>query len=100
MTKVGGYYSAIESDLSFNTKYGWSTSGTKNYDVQTTALHELGHTIGLGDLYGKSQFSGDTRQIMHYYTGVKTTLETATRQAHGYCTDKRKLSRASFSFII
>jgi hypothetical protein len=74
MTKVGGYYSAIESDLSFNTKYGWSTSGTKNYDVQTTALHELGHTIGLGDLYGKSQFSGDTRQIMHYYTGVKTTL--------------------------
>lgn len=74
MTKVGGYYSAIESDLSFNTQYAWSTSGTKNYDVQTVALHELGHTIGLGDLYGKSQFSGDTRQIMHYYTGVKRTL--------------------------
>ena len=67
------YYSALESDLSFNTRYGWSTSGS-NYDVQTVALHELGHTIGLGDLYGKSQFTGDTRQIMHYYTGVKRTL--------------------------
>lgn len=67
--KVDGYYSAIESDLCFNTKYAWSTSGSKNYDVRTVALHELGHTIGLLDLYGKSQFSGDTRQIMHYYTG-------------------------------
>lgn len=66
---VGGYYSAIESDLCFNTKYAWSTSGSKNYDVRTVAIHELGHTIGLGDLYGKSQFSGDTRQVMHYYTG-------------------------------
>lgn len=72
--KGTSYYSAIESDLSFNTKYAWSTSGSKNYDVETTALHELGHTIGLGDLYGKSQFSGDTRQVMHYYTGIKTTL--------------------------
>jgi hypothetical protein len=71
--KVGNYFSAIESDLSFNTNYGWSTSGG-NYDVQSVALHELGHTIGLGDLYGKSQFSGDTRQAMHYYTGVKRTL--------------------------
>jgi poly(3-hydroxybutyrate) depolymerase len=77
------YYSALESDLSFNTRYGWSTSGS-NYDVQTVALHELGHTIGLGDLYGKSQFTGDTRQIMHYYTGVKRTLATATRPAPGY----------------
>ncbi len=72
-SKVGGYYSAVESDLSFNTRYGWATNG-RNYDVQTTALHELGHTIGLGDLYGKSAYTQDTRQIMHYYTGVKRTL--------------------------
>ncbi len=69
-----GFYTAIESDLCFNTRYGWSTSGTKNYDVQSVALHELGHTIGLLDLYGKSQYSDDTRQVMHYYTGVKRTL--------------------------
>lgn len=74
MTKVGGYYSALESDLSFNTQYAWSTSGTKNYDVRTTALHELGHTIGLLDLYGKSAYTSDTRQIMHYYTGPGKTL--------------------------
>jgi hypothetical protein len=67
------YYSAIESDLSFNTKYGWSYSGS-NYDIESVALHELGHTIGLGDLYGKPQYSGDTRQVMHYYTGIKRTL--------------------------
>jgi poly(3-hydroxybutyrate) depolymerase len=63
------YYSARESDLSFNTRYGWSTKGNVNYDVRTVAIHELGHTIGLGDLYGKSQFASDTRQVMHYYTG-------------------------------
>jgi hypothetical protein len=79
---VGGYYSALESDLSFNTRYSWSTigvDGTPNYsgrpiDVETVVLHELGHTIGLGDLYGKSQFAGDTRQIMHYYDRIKRTL--------------------------
>ena len=67
------YYSALESDLSFNTRYGWSTSGS-NYDVESVALHELGHTIGLGDLYGKSKFTNDKRQVMHYYTGIKRTL--------------------------
>ena len=30
--------------------------------------------IGLGDLYGKTKFATDTRQVMHYYTGVKRTL--------------------------
>lgn len=81
-SKVGGYYSAVESDLSFNTRYAWSTTGkdgTPNYygnpiDVQSVALHELGHTIGLGDLYGKSQYASDTRQSMHYYDRVKRTL--------------------------
>ena len=80
--KVGGYNSAIESDLSFNTAYGWSTTGidgTLNYrgspiDVESVALHELGHSIGLGDLYGKSQFATDTRQVMHYYDRIKRTL--------------------------
>jgi len=65
--------SALESDVSYNTRYGWSTSGS-NYDVETVALHELGHTIGSGDIYGKAAYSADTRQVMHYYTGVKRTL--------------------------
>lgn len=76
---VGGKYSAKESDLSFNTGYTWwaNTANPPSYwniDVQSVATHELGHTLGLGDLYGKAQFTSDTRQMMHYYNGVKRTL--------------------------
>jgi hypothetical protein len=76
---VGGKYSAKESDLCFNTGYTWwaNTANPPSYwniDVQSVATHELGHTLGLADLYGKSQFTSDTRQMMHYYTGVKRTL--------------------------
>jgi len=74
-TKVGGYYSAAESDINMNTAYSWSTTGSgSKIDVQSVVLHEMGHSIGLGDLYGKAQFASDKRQVMHYYTGVKRTL--------------------------
>ena len=87
--KIDGYNSALESDLSFNTRYSWSTTGvdgTMNkygspIDVESVALHELGHTIGLGDLYGKSQFAGDTRQVMHYYDRIKRTLGNGDKTA-------------------
>jgi hypothetical protein len=73
--KADGYNTALESDIVFNTGYAWRTDGLKSgIDVQSVALHELGHTLGLGDLYGKAQFSDDTRQVMHYYNGVKPTL--------------------------
>ncbi|MCX6668923.1 MAG: hypothetical protein NTV25_03830, partial [Methanothrix sp.] len=73
---VDGYYSALESDVSYNTGYAWSTTGG-NYDVQTVALHELGHTIGMGDLYTLP--SGDPRrndwdQIMNSYNDIQRTL--------------------------
>jgi hypothetical protein len=71
--RVDGYYTAMDSDIVFNSNYKWTTSGN-GIDVQSVALHEMGHTLGLGDLYGKAQFSKDTRQVMHYYTGVKRTL--------------------------
>ena len=35
-----------ETDLVFNDWYNWSTSGSQ-YDIQTVALHEFGHWIGL-----------------------------------------------------
>ena len=74
-TKVDGYYSALESDINMNTAYSWSTTGSgSKIDVQSVVLHEMGHSIGLGDLYGKAQFASDKRQVMHYYTGVKRTL--------------------------
>jgi hypothetical protein len=75
MDNIGGYHSAIDSDLVFNTDYSWRTDGSWNgVDVQSAALHEMGHTLGLGDIYGKSEFKYDTRQVMHYYTDVKRIL--------------------------
>jgi hypothetical protein len=76
---IDGYYSAMESDLSFNTRYNWATSGTANMDVETVALHELGHTLGLGDIYGIAAYASDTEQIMHYYTGPRPRLGNGDR---------------------
>ena len=71
--KVDGYNTALESDIVFNTNSKWTTGGN-GIDVQSVALHEIGHTLGMGDIYGRAQFNRDTRQVMHYYTGVKRTL--------------------------
>lgn len=75
------YYRAIESDVCYNTGFKWSTSGTPGtvytsgspIDVQTVALHELGHTLGLGDIYG-TDLAWDTSQIMNSYNDVQRTL--------------------------
>lgn len=89
---VDGYWTALESDVSFNTAFSWSTTGVDGtprqsgdpIDVETVALHELGHTIGLGDLYTlpdgdarKSDFS----QIMNSYNDVQRTLGNGDRAA-------------------
>ena len=36
----------VESDISFNSSYSWRTDGT-NYDTQSTAAHEFGHSLGI-----------------------------------------------------
>lgn len=42
----------IESDIIFNDDYTWAaTASSTAFDVQTVALHELGHTVGLDDQY-------------------------------------------------
>jgi hypothetical protein len=72
---VADPYHIVESDTAFNSNYLWSTTGESGkIDLQSVALHELGHTIGLGDIYNKAEFIKDTRQVMHYYTGIKRTL--------------------------
>ena len=71
----GQAYPILESDMTFNSNLKWTTTGEAGkLDFQSVVLHELGHTIGLGDLYGRSQFSKETIQVMHYYNGVKRTL--------------------------
>ncbi len=42
----------IDSDIKLNTYYPWVTDGSTNgYDVQNVATHELGHSVGMADLY-------------------------------------------------
>lgn len=79
-----------ESDIVFNSNWGWTTSwdtanaqtwtygndfslaNTQGYklDLQAVALHELGHSVGLGDLYmldGTTDPRDDGPEIMNYY---------------------------------
>jgi hypothetical protein len=75
----GSYNKVLESDITFNTASDWTTDGrsypdySNTYDVQTTILHELGHTIGLGDIYNSKYFE-DMAQIMNAYKGLQRTL--------------------------
>jgi hypothetical protein len=42
----------FESDIAFNEDFTWAaTASSTAWDVQTVALHELGHTVGLDDQY-------------------------------------------------
>ncbi len=73
----GQMYPIVESDMTINSRLKWTCDPAKEpskLDFQSVVLHELGHTLGLGDIYNKAAFSKDTRQVMHYYTGVKRTL--------------------------
>ncbi len=49
----------LEADMTFNTRFSWSTDGWYGYDVQTVALHEYGHWVGL-------DHSPSSESIMYY----------------------------------
>jgi hypothetical protein len=74
------YSEAIESDCWYNSNnFNWYTDGglsrgSLDMDVQTIALHELGHTLGLADLYN----SANQYQTMYGYSsgGVDRTLNS------------------------
>lgn len=50
-TPSGGSFPS-EADIVFNKSVSWGSSMPFKYDVQTLALHEMGHVVGLRDLYG------------------------------------------------
>ena len=51
-----------DSDIRLNTRYSFSTNPSGFvYDLQTVALHELGHALSLKDLCG----TGDTNKVMY-----------------------------------
>jgi hypothetical protein len=71
-----------EADMCFNMKYQWTTDWRTAqekgiYDVQTVALHELGHYAGLGDLYTLPQSDPrykDNYAIMNRYDDAQHNL--------------------------
>lgn len=75
----------VETDIVFNdVNFTWDTGGAPSgsqMDVQTIALHELGHWLNLRDLYGSSGYNGnDNTKVMYGFAGnglVKRSLTQA-----------------------
>ncbi len=75
----GGF--VIESDIQFNTNFSWSTATPTpagSMDLESIALHELGHWLRLLDLYG----ANDSTKAMYgfgSYGAMKRILESGDR---------------------
>jgi hypothetical protein len=68
---------AVESDILFDTDFAWgdATGNSNVMDIQNIATHEIGHTLGLNDLYSTTCIP----ETMYGYSGngetSKRTLE-------------------------
>lgn len=60
--------STDEADVAFNTNFSWFTDGSA-YDIETVALHEFGHVIGLGH----SEVTGSIMEAI--YAGERRILD-------------------------
>lgn len=58
----------LESDVYFNTRFRWSTAAAGEagaVDLESVALHELGHMLGLGhSALGETEVSGSGRRVL------------------------------------
>ena len=58
----------LESDVYFNTRFPWSTATAGEpgrVDLESVALHELGHMLGLGhSAIGETEVSGAGRRVL------------------------------------
>jgi hypothetical protein len=83
-----GYYSIIESDIWYSRDKSWTADwnvavSQGKIDLQSVATHELGHSIGMGDIYS-STYGGvldpsdprtqDFNQVMNLYNGPQRLL--------------------------
>ena len=58
----------LESDVYFNSRFQWSTAAggeAGRVDLESVALHELGHMLGLGhSAIGETEVSGNGRRVL------------------------------------
>jgi hypothetical protein len=58
----------LESDIYFNSRFQWSTAAggeTGRIDLESVALHEIGHLLGLGhSAIGETEVSGTGRRVL------------------------------------
>lgn len=77
--RQGKIKEAVESDILFNTYYPWG-DGAKNpevMDLQNIATHEIGHTLGLSDIYSTSCQNVTMYGYSDYGEIYKRTLESS-----------------------
>jgi len=60
----------LENDIVFNDAQSWSVSGG-DYDVQTVALHEMGHVVGLDH--------SSSGIMQAYYGGIQRSIDADAR---------------------
>lgn len=76
-TRVGKQI--VEFDIMFNTKFAWgdATLNSNAMDLQNIATHELGHAIGLDDIYSSACSAITMYGYSFYGETQKRTLEQA-----------------------
>ena len=79
----------VEFDILFNTRYIWGDASTSSsvMDLQEIAAHELGHGVGLADIYSTSCSTVTMYGYSGYGETIKRTLEspdiTGLQQMYG-----------------
>lgn len=57
----------VEADIFFNTTFAWSAAqgGDGRHDIESIALHEVGHLLGLGhSMIGETEMIGSGRRVI------------------------------------